>query len=897
MPASEETVTLSKPLLFPFGKSAAAGGQPPDDLDLSVLGGKGINLCRLVRAGFPVPPGIVLTTAGYREFVAGNNLEERIMRAVAGMKPGDPASSALASSEIRGMFEACEIPKMLAEPLLAAYERLREQEGGAELSVAVRSSATAEDLEEAAFAGQQDTYLNVRGGAALLKAVRACWASLWTARAITYRAHKGFGAEGLALAVVIQKMVNSDASGVLFTVNPVSGARGEIVINAAWGLGEAIVSGRVTPDTIVVEKKSGQIKEVVVADKKVMTAYAAEGAVEREVSSEQRTARVLNDEHIGRLVKIGCAVEAHYRAPQDIEWCLEGGEFFLVQARPVTALPVSAEEIEVARQEEIQRLTKTAGGQPVVWAIHNLAETLSIPTTLTWDVVRRFMSGDGGFGAMYRDFGYRPSAEVCRDGMLELICGRIYVDPRRAAGLFSSGLPMEYDMEAVRNDYRVLDLAPAILNMQKIDPLFFLRLPRTVWSMLRCGKKLKRARAQALHNFKNEALPRFLAYVEQARAQRVTGLSTGQLLEELQRRRHIVLNDFLKESLKPGFFGGAAQGELKALLIQLMGERRGEDLTLQLTTALENDTTIEQSVALFRVARDEMPMPEFLKVYGHRAVNEMELAQPRWREDPEPLKKMFAGYRAKGIVPPEERHARQRAVRLQAEAELPGQLAEFGGSSFQEQVQALLKEAQELLPCRESGKHYLMMGYETIRGAIVELARRWNLGRDIFFLELDELGRFESARPELEARIAERKSRWQAFHKLTPAGVVDSAQLNRLGIPPVREKTAGKLHLTARPIASGLGKGIARVVFDPTLAGDIGTDYILVCPSTDPGWTPLFVNARGLIVEHGGVLSHGAIVARDFGIPAVVCEDATRLISTGMRLELDGSRGVIAEAD
>lgn len=893
----------SSSLLYSFGKSASPAGTAPEDgLRLDALGGKGINLCRLVRAGFQVPPGVVITTAGYREFVAVHNLEIQINALISGLHPDDPSAIEVASKTIRALFEQYEIPDSMATHLLAAYTHMHGHghAGALELSVAVRSSATAEDLEEAAFAGQQETYLNVRGEAALLQSVRACWASLWTARAITYRSHKKIAAEGLALAVVVQQMVLSEASGVLFTVNPVSGARDEIVLNAAWGLGEAIVSGRVTPDTIIVEKKSGRIKEVTVSDKMVMTVQAETGIVELKVSEELRTARVLSDEHVGQLVKIAREVEAHYGAPQDIEWCMVGGELYLVQARPVTALPpepIDAETIEAGRQEEIERLKKSAGNQRVVWAIHNLSETLATPTPLTWDFVRGFMSGSGGFGGMYRDFGYEPGSEVCRDGFLELICGRIYADPRRMSGLFSSALPMEYDMDAVAKDFRVMDMAPTKFNLQKVDQLFFLRMPRIIFSMIRSSRKLKRARKNALSDFQNRSLPDFLQFVGQARSQSLAALSVSQLLSELERRRKVVLDEFLKESLKPGFFGGIAQNELQALLVQLMGEKQGEELTLALTTGLENDTTIEQNIALYKVARNEMPMAEFLNMYGHRAVNEMELAQPRWRENSEPLKKMLGGYRAKGVVSPAERHAQQHAARLKLEAGLPELLAQFGGSSLLEQIQSLLKEAQALLPYREAGKHYLMMGYETMRDIIVELAKRWHLESEIFFLQKDELGCSETELKKLEPVIAARKLRWRAFQKLAPPDIIDSAQLENLGRPRVLEMIEGRLRLAARPIAAGTGRGVACIVRDPAEAGDLGADYILVCSSTDPGWTPLFVNARGLIVERGGVLSHGAIVARDFGIPAVVCENATRLIRPGMRLEVDGSLGLISEIE
>jgi pyruvate,water dikinase len=582
-------------------------------------------------------------------------------------------------------------------------------------------------------------------------------------------------------------------------------------------------------------------------------------------------------------------VEAHFGVPCDIEWGLADGKFALLQSRPIRGLDV-LRDTEAGRRAEIERLRTLAAGQRVVWVAHNLSETLAAPTPLTWDIVRHFMSGSGGFGLMYRDFGYRPSRQVCSEGFLELICGRIYVDPRRAADLFWDGMPLEYDAEETLRDPAALGRAPTKFNIEKADPLFFLRLPRLVWVMFRCARRMRKARAKVLETFEGEALPRLRTFLEEAHGQDLSSLTTDELIAELHRRRRVVLDDFGKESLKPGFFAGVAQQALVAILTQLMGEAAGADLARALTTGLEGDTTVEQNILLYRVARGEATLDEFLAEYGHRAAGEMELSQPRWREDPTYLERMVGSFRRPDVVAPDKRHAQQVSARKQAEAELPARLAEWGGSSLLERILAELKDAQRLLPYRENAKHYLMMGYETMRATLVELSRRWALGRDLFFLHLDELERFEVERDELEKAIAPRKLRWKSAQRLPLCETIDSEHLDELGRPRPRGEGA---ELSGRPLASGAAQGVARVVFDPQEASELGTAYILVCPSTDPGWTPLFVHARGLVVERGGILSHGAIVAREFGIPAVACENATQLIPDGAPVEIDGSRGTI----
>ncbi len=243
----------------------------------------------------------------------------------------------------------------------------------------------------------------------------------------------------------------------------------------------------------------------------------------------------------------------------------------------------------------------------------------------------------------------------------------------------------------------------------------------------------------------------------------------------------------------------------------------------------------------------------------------------------------------------EERRRENEERFRSAQAELPNTLARAGASALQEDIADHLRLARELLPYRESAKHYLMMGYELIRQVLLTLADRWDLGDDIFFLGVQELRQFEQRGAELRAEVPRRKLSWEAAKRLPLPALIDSAELDSLGLAPriLAAELGQELH--GEPVSTGIGEGSARVVFDPLEAGELGADYILVCPSTDPGWTPLFLRARGLIVERGGVLSHGAIVARDFGIPAVVCPNATRLLPNGARIRVDGNTGVIAQ--
>ncbi|MBM4032309.1 MAG: hypothetical protein FJ291_11035 [Planctomycetes bacterium] len=896
-------------LIYFFGGGTSEGD--PDRKD--ILGGKGASLASMSRAGLPVPPGFTISAECCPIVEATGawpaDLKEQVRAAMARLeqmmgcafgqapKPLLVAVRSGAAVSMPGMMDTilnvglnpslagcvrdfwhdyAEHIRMFARSVAnLALEAGGVRPSGAESSAAERrtpshdAKAVAEQLLKACEQ-QAGRPFPTEPWDALDQAINAVFASWNSERAVTYRKHHDI--RGVAgTAVNVQAMFPSERAGVLFTANPNNFKAGEMVLEASWGLGEAVVSGSVTPDIYIID--------------------AASLAMKREVPGHRPgNEPALTPAQVREIAEVGKKVEAYFGYPCDVEWGIAEGRVALLQSRAIRGLDV-LEDMEEGRQEEIERLREQAAGQRVVWVAHNLAETLPAPTPLTWDIIRHFMSGDGGFGLMYRDFGYRPSAEVRSKGFLELICGRTYVDPRRAAGLFWDGMPLEYDAAEVAHDPSLLEQVPKKLNMQKADQGFFLRLPRLVWAMIRSARIMRKARARALAAFDEDALPRLRAYLDEARRLDLTALPTPQLLEELRRRIAYVLDDFGKESLKPGFFGGMAQAALSALLSQLMGPERGGDLTRQLTTGLEHDTTVEQNILLYRVAQGQTTMAEFLDAFGHRAVNEMELSVPRWREDTDYLERMQQSYRRPGVEPPEERHAKQAAARKEAEAQLPAVLAEWGGASLYERLLPDLKDAQQLLPHRETGKHYLMMGYETIRAALVELSRRWDLGRDLFYLHLDELDGFEARRDELAEAIAERKLRWRSAQKLSMAFVVDSERLEALGHPQAR---AGGARLAGCPLASGAAKGVARIVFDPQAAGDIGTGYILVCPSTDPGWTPLFVHARGLVVERGGVLSHGAIVARDFGIPAVVLESATQLIPDGATVEVDGGTGAIA---
>lgn len=820
---------------------------PPGVDARALLGGKGAGLADLTRAGFTVPPGFTIITEACRWFYEHNEtwppeLEAQVREHVAGLEAATGRTFGANRDE---------------------------------LLVSVRSGAAV------SMPGMMDTVLNVGAGEdawnELVRCIKAVFRSWMSERAGAYRArHKISGL--LGTAVNVQVMFPSQISGVLFTEDPNRPSARQMIVEASHGLGEAVVSGAVTPDRFLVARDGLKVTDSAHANSNMPT---------------------LTLPQLAELCALALRLEQHFGSPQDIEWAWADGQFALLQCRPIRGLEL-VREAERVRADEIARLQALAGSCRRLWVAHNLGETLHHPTPLTWDIIRQFMSGDGGFGRLYRDLGYCPAPEVRAHGFLELIAGRIYADPERAARLFWDGWPMSYDFNALHRDANAINLAPTKFDPEQVDGRFLARLPGLAGAMWRSARTVERARLEARTHFERSVLPPYLDYVRTERARDLRGLSTPELLAELGSRRRRVLDEFGAESLKPGFLGALALGELDRLLRQVLGPEEGSRLAATLTTALEGDTALEQDAMLAAVARGDLPLAEFLTRFGHRCTGEMELMTPRWREDPAFLESVLNQLRtAKGRSPEERRRENEKRFRI-AQAELPDILARAGASALQEDMATHLRVARELLPYRESGKHYLMMGYELIRQVLLALAQRWDLGDDIFFLGAEELGQFEQRGADLRAELPRRKLGWEAARRVPLPELIDSAELASLGLAPKTLAADGGQELHGEPVSAGLGEGSARIVLDPLDAGELGADYILVCPSTDPGWTPLFQRACGLIVERGGVLSHGAIVARDFGIPAVVCANATRLLPNGARIRVDGNTGVIVrlkEAD
>ena len=808
--------------------------------DVARVGGKAINLARLIQGGFDVPGGFVVTTAAFLS-AQGKGMPEEI------------------SSEILNTYRSIGSP-----------------------TVAVRSSATAEDLADASMAGQYETILDVSGEQALLDAVSRCWQSIDTPRTRAYLAEKNIPFEKVAMGVVVQELVAADVAGVMFTENP-NGEAGEILIEANWGLGESVVSGLAQPDSLVIDRATGRVKDLRIGAKEL---WIAPGRGEEPVPQEKRSTPCLNSHDVENLRRLGLKVSEHFGSAQDTEWAIRDGHLYLLQSRSITTLESAEQQAEaLAEARAFLRKAKDEGRGD--WARHNLAETIPHPSRLTWSVVRRFMNGSGGFGNLYREVGFEPSGTVCREGFLDLIAGRIYMDLSRAPEMFFENFPFRYDPELLAGN---ADAAQDPPTLPSGSPLAQMRVAPRLQGV---REKMAELAKDFDQRFENEIVPAFEAWVEGELKRDLTALSTEEWLELFREREERIMDTFAPHSLLPGMIAGMALDDLRTFLSEHFWDDSAANLTNELAGAARADRTVRSTEWLYRLAAGGIELDEWLAEYGHRTPGEFDLATPRWNERPEGVSAMAA--HLKGGASPEELHEkRAHAAREKADA-LEKQLDESDAKEFRRRLDLVLR----YLPYREDGKHHLMSGYRLLRMMAVEAGRRLEIGEDVFFLSGSELHDAVLSGFAPLHLIEKRRLRRAAESRLTLPSLIDGEATERLGEPPAEPETGNAPDgvLPAISISPGSAAGPVAVVLRPEDAGELGSGYVLVCPSTDPNWTPLFVNASALVLERGGSLSHGAIVAREMGLPAVVVENATKRFSEGETIRVNGHRGFVVRGE
>jgi pyruvate,water dikinase len=887
----------TKPTL-PFGELDRAA--------LPVVGGKGANLGELTRAGLPVPPGFCVTTAAYG-LVAGDANLEPVLAALAETRPDDTTRLAELAAAARAALLEAPVPEDLAQAIAAAYEGLGD---GASVPVAVRSSATAEDLPTASFAGQQDTYLNVVGEEAVLDATRRCWASLWTDRAVSYRAGGGIDHRDVRLAVVVQRMVGAAVAGVLFTANPLTGKRRQAVIDAAPGLGEAVVSGAVNPDHFVVDTTTGAIVERSLGDKRVEVRPVAGGGTQR-VEPEGRDAEAsLSDDQIRALAALGARVEACYGTPQDTEWAIDsGGKVWLLQARPITTLfplPAGAPETN----EDLR-----------VYFSFNVAQGVYRP--LTQMGMQAFRLAASAMAALW---GRAPRDPHAGPATVTEAAGRLFLD---VTPLLRSKLGRRFFEGATRmGEART---APIVRRLAA-DPRLALvptpKLPvlRSVLSFLIRGhipvyavQVLLRPEAVRARIARLEAELRALGEVKR-------DAGAAERLDAVER-----LCAEGPPRIIPGIAPVMAVGLGSYVLAgRLLRGLATDDERQAVLRGLPHNPTTEMDLALWALAAEVHADPDlarivcetpserlarhyqskvlrrklqsllegFLRDYGHRGVAEIDLGVPRWSEDPTHIFGVLANYlrledpalapdvQFRRAAREAEETVRELTRRAAHKGHLRGVLVGF-----------LLRRVRALAGLREAPKFYLVLLLARARALLwaagEELARAGRLesAEDVFFLILPEVRRALTG-GDPRPLVRERRADYEHELKRRRVPRILLSDGTEPADAPAAQTDDGALQ--GAPASAGLVTARARVILDPSDAA-LEPGEILVAPATDPGWTPLFLTAGGLVMEMGGAMSHGAVVAREYGIPAVVgVPDATERIATGDRVMVDGSVGTIS---
>jgi pyruvate,water dikinase len=854
------------------------GFQEIDQTQVAVVGGKGAHLGELSRIeGIRVPPGFCVTTDAFHRIIAeAPSIDDQLDR-LSRLKPDDREAIRAFSAEIRRTLEAIAIPDDLAAAITQSLARLGEQ-----AAYAVRSSATAEDLPTASFAGQQDTYLNVVGPAAILQHVCRCWASLFTERAVTYRLRNGFDHRKVHMAVVVQRMVFPQAAGILFTADPVTGNRRVASVDASFGLGEALVSGMVNPD--VYKVRGDEIVAKTISTKQLaILACPAGGTQEQAIEPERQRQPTLSDAQVVRLAQLGRRIEAHFGRPQDIEWCLVDEDFQIVQSRPITTLfPIPAAGdgenhvyVSVGHQQMMTDPMKPLGLS--VWQLTTPRPMAEAGGRLFVDVTQ-ILASPASRAGLLGAFG--KSDPLIRDALETILERGDFVPSRPNEG--PAWAPPGGGSAAIETDSAIVDELIA----------------RSEASIASTQREIRTKSGPVLFDF---------------------------ILADIQEMKRV---QFDPRSLQVIMAGMEAAWWLNEKLQTWLGEKNAADTLAQ---SVPHNVTSEMGLALLDVADVIRPYPDvvaflqqvenesflndlprlaggreardailaWLDKYGMRGVGEIDITRPRWSERPTMLVPILLG-NVRNFEPGAggRRFEQGRQEASKKAQEVLARLRVLpDGEQKAEETRRMIDRLRTFAGYREYPKYEMVSRYFVYKQALMEEAERLVQAHvlrerdDVFFLRFEELHDVLRAHPVDDRLIRERKDAFRSYQALTPPRVLTSDGEAVTGSYRRDDLPAGAL--VGLAVSAGTVEGRARVILDMAKA-NLEPGDILVTAFTDPSWTPLFVAITGLVTEVGGLMTHGAVIAREYGLPAVVgVEHATRLIRDGQRIRVHGTDGYV----
>lgn len=837
---------------------------------LEMVGGKGMSLSKLLTAGIPVPDGFHVTTASYRIFVKMNHIQPHINELLDGIDYSKTNQLEAVSAQIGELFHNGEMPQEVSAAIKTAYAEL------GYVAVAVRSSATAEDLPDASFAGQQDTYLNIQGENEVLAAVKRCWASLWTARAIAYRIKNDIKQELVALAVVVQKLAFSNVSGVMFTLNPVSGRRGEIMINAAWGLGEAVVSSLVTPDAILVDKNAERIVSYETANKEIMTVRTSDGTEETPVPEQLRKKNSLTPDQVIRLTQLGKKIEQYYQMPMDVEWALEKDTLYIVQARPITVLP----------------LEWTLPEKDVIYTRGSLAEHLSNPVTPLFATLGLEMVNYAS-ALLWADMFDKSTKKLLpKNGAYTIINGYVYLSAKAK---------------------------PLLIAVKSLSP-----------------RSLRRTLTHSVARFE-AAQKEFEGVVKKWEENPLHTLNAQQIMEGIQTVFYAACTYFtriqltlpaasISETLLTKLFQGAARrAGMTDTSVFLLGfdtiALQSEKNLWSISEWVQQNSSLSlylQDNPATKIGSDFMSQAlpagisqeawtewisrinQYFKEYG-RTAYEFDFAHATPQETLTPTFESIKTFVDGKGENPLLRQATFEKHRNQAEKKVLEQISGPRKILFLK----LLHWAQETAPMREKAIYLMGMGHPLIRRMFQAISERFLRGGaishpdDIYWLTKSELealiAQLDKNRPlpDMSGAIPARKAELKKQQSYVPPSRLPERNGKIVSHTPQKRKD-GKTVLTGIGTSTGLVTAPACVLNSPADFEKFQFGSVLVAVTTTPAWTPLFASASAIVTDIGGPLSHSSIVAREYGIPAVMATHAaTRTIESGQMITVDGAAGTV----
>ena len=896
------------------------------DASLDVVGGKGRSLSRLANAGYAVPRGFVVASTAYRKFVAEGGIGPRILELARPEMVNGTVSFERASASIRGLFDERQMPGELIAEISGAYDDLT-SESARVPPVAVRSSANAEDLPGLSFAGQQETYLNIRGGQAVAAAVKQCWASLWTPQAINYRHEMDVDHANVVMAVVVQVMVPADVSGILFTANPSTGERAEMIVNASFGLGESIVGGEVTPDTFVVDRETLAAEETVIGGKHRMVVPDGEqGTHFVDVADARQAVASLSAERLSELAALAVEVERTFDGvPQDIEWayCEEpatsAGKFWLLQSRPITNLPPPPPENVTWPEIPGAQLLKRQVAENMPDPLSPLFEDLYLHALFD---VQRWPDGWEWQGRHTRNW--------MKNFVITTVNGYAYQPIYRASGGDWGKYMAKTHAEQAKatwwtNLKRSFAMPEYMIQEMKNSPV-----PRVIYMVARSLRTLRKY--PALVRWERQQLPDYLAAIAKWEARDPSAIPEDELLGGMkslttaEARYWLALRSvigtakmtdggfqsFLEtNAADAGFISGTFLSGFPSRTLDAEFVLRNIAATMRADPALTELVIVTPASRLLDTLRRKPEaravcdrIDTYLYDFGRQVFN-LDFAEPALREQPLPFAMTL-----KALVrdPGYDLATRQKEVARKRRSKFVAALRFFKGRTRFDFLRTYWT-ARVNYPAREEALFHMGLAWSTLRPMALELGRRLatvgTLARpdDVFCLDSEDLALAIDAKadgramPELRDKAEQqRELRASRFRMDQPSAIPPVKQKGPYATIRNNDAAAGVLRGFA--VSPGSVTGVASVIMTPNDFDKMKPGSILICPLTTPAWTQLFPHATGLVTDIGSILAHGSIVAREYGIPAVLgIGDATRRVKSGQTITVDGDRGTVTIID